>query len=311
MRPVANTRSPGLTVITPSPTRLTTPAASEPGVIGSSTFSLRPKCASSLLVFNSERPSITRRSTNCTLAAFTSTSTSPGPGSGTSISPTSRSSMGPKRLHRTARILIPHWCETSVMLEDFTPLVQDERAFGNCFRRSAAMPDRLRDKIAIVTGGASGIGLEIAKGFALEGATVCIADVSQAACDAAARAVNQSAFGTELDVRDRRSMDELLSRTVGNAGGVDILVNCAGVFGMQKYIDITEREFDRIFAVNARGLLFMTQTVARQMISQGRGGAIVSFASGAGRRGAPGAAVYSASKAAVISLTQSAAQELI
>jgi NAD(P)-dependent dehydrogenase (short-subunit alcohol dehydrogenase family) len=173
------------------------------------------------------------------------------------------------------------------------------------------MPDRLRDKIAIVTGGASGIGLEIAKGFALEGATVCIADVSQAACDAAALAVNQSAFGTELDVRDRRSMDELLSRTVGKAGGVDILVNCAGVFGMQNYIDITEREFDRIFAVNARGLLFMTQTVARQMISQGRGGAIVSIASGAGRRGAPGAAVYSASKAAVISLTQSAAQELI
>src|ERR1700733_1054634 len=94
-----------------------------------------------------------------------------------------------------------------------------------------AMSDRLQGKIAIVTGGASGIGLEIAKGFGLEGATVCIADVAQAACEEAARAVGRGAFGYELDVRDRRSMDQLLSRTVGKAGGVDILVNCAGVFG--------------------------------------------------------------------------------
>jgi D-sorbitol dehydrogenase (acceptor) len=173
------------------------------------------------------------------------------------------------------------------------------------------MTDRLRGRTAIVTGGASGIGLEIAKGFALEGAMVCIADVAQADCEEAARAVGRGAFGHELDVRDRRSMDQVLSSTVGKAGAVDILVNCAGVFGMQNYMDITEQEFDRIFAVNTRGLLFLTQTVARQMISQGRGGAIVSIASGAGRRGSPGAAVYSASKAAVISLTQSAAQELI
>ncbi len=173
------------------------------------------------------------------------------------------------------------------------------------------MSDRLQGKIAIVTGGASGIGFEIARGFGQQGARVCIADVLPAACDEAALSVSNGAFGHVLDVRDRHSMDQLLSDVVAKAGGVDILVNCAGVFGMQALIDVTEQEFDRIFAVNARGLLFMTQTVARQMISQGRGGAIVCIASGAGRRGSPGAAVYSASKAAVISLTQSAAQELI
>jgi NAD(P)-dependent dehydrogenase (short-subunit alcohol dehydrogenase family) len=173
------------------------------------------------------------------------------------------------------------------------------------------MSDRLQGKIAIVTGGASGIGLEIAKGFGQQGARVCIADVLPAACDEAALSVSNGAFGHVLDVRDRRSMDQLVSDVVAKAGGIDILVNCAGVFGMQAFTAVTEQEFDRIFAVNARGLLFITQTVARQMISQGRGGAIVCIASGAGRRGSPGAAVYSASKAAVISLTQSAAQELI
>jgi NAD(P)-dependent dehydrogenase (short-subunit alcohol dehydrogenase family) len=173
------------------------------------------------------------------------------------------------------------------------------------------MSDRLQGKIAIVTGGASGIGFEIARGFGQQGARVCIADVSPAACDEAALRVSNGAFGHVLDVRDRHSRDGLVSDVVAKAGGVDILVNCAGVFGMQAFTDVTEQEFERIFAVNARGLLFMTQIVARQMISQGRGGAIVCIASGAGRRGSPGAAVYSASKAAVISLTQSAAQELI
>jgi NAD(P)-dependent dehydrogenase (short-subunit alcohol dehydrogenase family) len=133
------------------------------------------------------------------------------------------------------------------------------------------MSDRLRDKIAIVTGGASGIGLEIAKGFALEGATICIADVAQAAWDEAASAVSRSAFGNELDVRDRRSMDKLLSRTVGKAGGVDILVNCAGVFGMQNYMDITEQEFDRIFAVNARGLRAVRRSGGRANSGDARG----------------------------------------
>jgi NAD(P)-dependent dehydrogenase (short-subunit alcohol dehydrogenase family) len=171
--------------------------------------------------------------------------------------------------------------------------------------------DKLKDKAAIVTGGASGIGYAIARGFAHEGARVCIADISHDRCAAAAREIGLGTFGATLDVRERGSIDALVSAVCSQTGAIDILINCAGAFGMQPLSEITEEEFDRIFSVSVRGLLFMTQAAARPMISQGRGGSIVNIASGAGRRAAPGAAVYSASKASVISITQAAALELI
>jgi len=171
--------------------------------------------------------------------------------------------------------------------------------------------DRLRGKVTIVTGGASGIGNAIAKAFALEGARVCVADISQAKCDEAARDIGKGCFGHAMDVRNRRSIDALINHVSTEAGSIDVLVNCAGVFGMQRFTDITEEEFDRIFAVNTRGFLFMSQAAARRMIEQGGGGSIINIASGVGRRTSPGAAIYSASKAAVISITQAAAQELI
>lgn len=170
---------------------------------------------------------------------------------------------------------------------------------------------RLEGKVAIVTGGASGIGLAIAKAYAGEGARVCIADLSRERCDEAAAAIGGSAFGQALDVRDRRSIAALVDRVVAEAGEIDILLNSAGVFGMKVFTDITEEDFDRIIGVNTRGLLFTTQAVAHRMIAQGRGGAIVNIASSAGKRASPGSAIYSASKAAVISLTQCAALELI
>jgi len=173
------------------------------------------------------------------------------------------------------------------------------------------MPGRLQGKVAIVTGGASGIGLAIAHAFGREGARVCIADLGQERCAAAAAEVGSGAFGFNLDVRDARSICELVAHVVAATGAIDVLVNSAGVFAMAALTDITAEEFERIFAVNTRGVLFMMQAVARRMIGQGHGGAIVNIASGAARRAAAGAAVYSASKAAVISLTQSAAQELI
>ncbi|CAN5391426.1 L-iditol 2-dehydrogenase [soil metagenome] len=170
---------------------------------------------------------------------------------------------------------------------------------------------RLDGKIAIVTGGASGIGLAIAKSFAAEGARVCIADISSEKSAQAAATLGRDAFGHAVDVTSLASIAALVEAVVAQAGRLDILINSAGVFGMQALTDITEAEFDRVFAVNTRGLLFMIQAAARQMVAQGQGGTIVSIASGAGRRASPGAAIYSASKAAAISITQAAAQELI
>lgn len=90
-----------------------------------------------------------------------------------------------------------------------------------------------------------------------------------------------------------------------------MLVNNAGVFDLAPILEITPQSFDRVFAVNVKGLLFTLQAVARQMIAQGRGGKIINMASQAGRRGEPLVAVYCASKAAVISITQSAGLALI
>jgi NAD(P)-dependent dehydrogenase (short-subunit alcohol dehydrogenase family) len=170
---------------------------------------------------------------------------------------------------------------------------------------------RLEGKIAIVTGGASGIGLAISRGFAAEGAKVCVADINADACQAAADAIGHGAIGNVLDVRNPLSVSDVVARVVSHWGGVDTLVNCAGVFGMQALAEIKGDEFDRVMAVNAKGLLVMISAASTQMIAQKRGGTIVSIASGSGRRGVAGAAIYAASKAAAISITQSAALELV
>lgn len=171
--------------------------------------------------------------------------------------------------------------------------------------------DRLKDKVALITGGASGIGLGIGKAFAKEGARVCVADISQERCDAAAKEIGHGAFGQALDVRDRASIDALVARVVKEAGRIEVLVNSAGVFSMQAITDVTEAEFDRVYSINARGLLFVTQAVAKCMIAGKTRGAMINIASGVARRGQPGAAVYSSSKMAVVGITQSAAMELI
>ncbi|MFA5630204.1 MAG: glucose 1-dehydrogenase [Porticoccaceae bacterium] len=170
---------------------------------------------------------------------------------------------------------------------------------------------RLEGKIAIVTGGASGIGRAVAEGFAKAGAKVCVADISQEKCDQVAREIGLGAMGHALDVCQQASIDTCVDAVVEKFGAVNTLVNCAGVFGMQMFADITAEEFDRVVAVNSKGLLFMTQAVVRRMLAGGSRGAVVNIASGAGRRGQPGATVYALSKAAVISITQSAGLELV
>jgi NAD(P)-dependent dehydrogenase (short-subunit alcohol dehydrogenase family) len=170
---------------------------------------------------------------------------------------------------------------------------------------------RLEGKVAVVTGGARGIGAAICRRYADEGARVAIADVLHEEAEALARDVGHGALAAKLDVTDRASIDAMVARVVREAGGIDVLVNNAAIFDMAPLLEITETSFDRQFAVNVKGLLFTLQAVAAQMVEQGRGGKIVNFGSQAGRRGEALVAVYCATKAAVISLTQSAGLALI
>ncbi len=168
---------------------------------------------------------------------------------------------------------------------------------------------RLAGKTALITGGARGIGLAFVEAYLREGAKVAIADLTGAQ-EAAAR-LGDRTIGLTMDVTDQASIDAGVKAAADWGGGIDILLNNAAVFDLAPIVEITRESYDRIFAVNVAGTLFPLQAVARLMIAQGRGGKIINMASQAGRRGEALVAVYCASKAAVISLTQSAGLDLI
>jgi len=170
---------------------------------------------------------------------------------------------------------------------------------------------RLKDKVAIVTGGARGIGAAIVDRYVAEGARVAVADISHAEAERTAARHGDKAFPLGLDVTKTASIGAAAESVVSRWGGVDILVNNAAIFDMAPIVEVTEQSFDRVFAVNVKGLFFTLQAVAKRMIAQGRGGKIINIASQAGRRGEALVAAYCASKAAVISLTQSAGLDLI
>ncbi len=170
---------------------------------------------------------------------------------------------------------------------------------------------RLAGKTAIITGGARGIGAAIAEGYAKEGARVCVADIEIKAAEETAARIGNGAFAFRLDVTKMDSIKACVAEAETRFGGVDILVNNAAIFDLAPFGEITEKSYDTIFAVNVKGLLFMLQEVAEHMKKRGKGGKIINFASQAGRRGEPLVAVYCASKAAVISITQSAGLALI
>ena len=170
---------------------------------------------------------------------------------------------------------------------------------------------RLENKVALITGGARGIGFAIARRYAAEGARVTIADLNEADAKRAAAETGEGAIGIEVDITRQESIDAMVAGAVEQAGRIDILVNNAGVFDLAPIMEITRESYQRVFAVNVEGLLFTLQAVAGQMIRQGQGGKIINFASQAGRRGEALVGVYCASKAAVISLTQSAGLDLV
>ena len=170
---------------------------------------------------------------------------------------------------------------------------------------------RLEGKSALITGGARGIGKAFAKAYLDEGARITIADINIEGAEKTARALGPNVHSVELDVTDTPSIESTLRTAAKKMGGLDILVNNAALFDLAPIVEITPASYERLFSINVKGVLFTLQAAAKIMIEQGRGGKIINMASQAGRRGEALVAVYCASKAAVISLTQSAGLDLI
>lgn len=173
------------------------------------------------------------------------------------------------------------------------------------------MSGRLKGKSALITGAARGIGRAFAERYTREGATVAIGDIDIARAEAAATEIGGGCLAIRMDVTDLNSIEAAVADAEERLDGLDILVNNAAIFDAAPIVDISPESFDRLFAVNVKGPLFTLQAVAKRMIARGDGGKIINMASQAGRRGEALVAVYCATKAAVISLTQSAGLNLI
>ena len=170
---------------------------------------------------------------------------------------------------------------------------------------------RLEGKTALITGAARGIGRAFAEAYVSEGARVAIADIDAEGARAAAAGIGGAAVAVTMDVADPASIDGAVAETVAALGQIDILINNAAIFTAAPLVEIDRADYARVFDINVAGTLFTMQAVARHMIARGIRGRIINMASQAGRRGEPLVAVYCASKAAVISLTQSAGLNLI
>ncbi len=170
---------------------------------------------------------------------------------------------------------------------------------------------RLAGKTALITGAARGIGRAFAMAYIREGARVAIGDIDEARAVQTAKELGDNTLAVKMDVTDQASIDEAIGLTLSTFGHIDILINNAAIFTAAPLVDIDKADYARTFDINVKGTLFTMQSVAKHMIARGKGGKIINMASQAGRRGEPLVAVYCATKAAVISLTQSAALNLI
>jgi 3-oxoacyl-[acyl-carrier protein] reductase len=165
----------------------------------------------------------------------------------------------------------------------------------------------LTGRVAVVTGGGSGIGRGIAAAMAAFGAQVAIWERDAESCARAAESIG--ALGVVTDVRDAAQVDAALLRT-GELGPVTILVNNAGGVFSSPLLDTSEKGWDALYKANLRHVLLCTQRIARQLVSAGLPGSIISLTSIEGVRAAPGYAAYAAAKAGVINYTKTAALEL-
>ncbi len=178
----------------------------------------------------------------------------------------------------------------------------------------------LTNKVVIITGGAAGIGLAVAKGFVEVGAKVVIADFAE---DVGAKAVIEAnncgegeAKFVKCDVTLKSDVEEMVQFAIDQFGKVDVLVNNAGINVPRLLVDpagkeeLTEDIWDKVFAVNVKGQFLCAQAVARIMLGQDNGGVVINMSSESGLEGSEGQSVYAATKAANQNLTRSWAKEL-
>ncbi|TLP46109.1 L-iditol 2-dehydrogenase [Cohaesibacter sp. CAU 1516] len=170
---------------------------------------------------------------------------------------------------------------------------------------------RLAGKNALITGAARGIGRSFAEAYIREGAKVAIADIDLERAQRSAAELGDNAIAIKMDVTSQESIDAGVAQAIDAFGQIDILINNAAIFTAAPIVEIDRDDFQRVFDINVSGTLFTLQAVARHMIDKGIKGKIINMASQAGRRGESLVAVYCATKAAIISLTQSAGLNLI
>jgi meso-butanediol dehydrogenase/(S,S)-butanediol dehydrogenase/diacetyl reductase len=187
---------------------------------------------------------------------------------------------------------------------------QQRTKIGLTVIREDTLSGSVADKSIIVTGAGRGIGAEIARDLARNGARVCVADINLDAASQVAEGIGGSAIAVRVDVANRASIRELIGATVTSFGRLDVMFNNAGISQTCAFMDVTEDDWHRVMDVNALSVLMGAQEAARQMKAQGAGGKIINTASIAGKQGYPLFAHYCASKFAVVALTQAAARAL-
>ncbi|HWV24251.1 MAG TPA: SDR family oxidoreductase [Thermomicrobiales bacterium] len=174
---------------------------------------------------------------------------------------------------------------------------------------------RLDGKTALVTGGGSGIGRQIALLYGKQGATVAIGDINDDAANTVAQEIASeggSAIAVHLDVTDMTSAESAVAQIVGQTGGLHILVNNAGIGMVGDLIETSPEDFSRLMAVNVNGVYNCSQAAVKQMLAQDpQGGAIVNMASIAGQVAVSRRFAYGTTKGAVISMTQSTAMDFV
>ena len=169
---------------------------------------------------------------------------------------------------------------------------------------------RLKDKVAIITGAASGFGAETARMYVAEGAKVAIGDINEEGAKAVAASLGGAAIALKCDVSNRADIDRLVKATLERFGRIDIVMNNAGyTHRNMPMLEVDEATFDRVFAINVKSIYHMTMAVVPIMRKQ-KGGVILNVGSTAGIRPRPGLSWYNSSKGAVNLLSKTMAVEL-